>query len=258
MLRRMLLAATLAAIGTIGTAQAAVEHYAAPAADEVRAQALAWVAEQGVTDKTVLESVESLWKVEGQTPSSRQVFERTIQTFALVDADTRRFVEACTLANAPLLPPETEAIFDKPNEFYTNAMRQFFALYLSQRRMFDESLEQLAQVDPAESLDPASYFYFKAVGEHQLLMKTEGLESIATLLEGVENVPVRYEAVASLMKHELEALQLDTLDEVARKMSDVERQLELARAGQKVQKREDEIIATLDEIIEKLEQQGGS
>lgn len=257
MLRRLLATATFAAVASLGTAQAA-DHYAAPAADDVRAQALAWVAEQGVTDQTVQESVEKLWTFDGQVPTARQVFERAVQTFVLVDDDTKRFVDSCTLVNAPLLPPEAEGIFEQPNEFYTNTMRQFFALYLSQRRMFDESLEQLAQVDPAKSLDPASYFYFKAVAEHQLLLKTEGLESIGTLLDGVENVPVRYEAVASLMKQELEALQLDSLDEVALKMRDVERQLELARAGQKVQKREDEIIATLDEIIEKLEQQGGS
>ncbi|HUG91141.1 MAG TPA: hypothetical protein VML55_09920, partial [Planctomycetaceae bacterium] len=158
----------------------------------------------------------------------------------------------------PLVPPESAAIFETPNEFYNGAMRQFYALYLSQRKMYDEALEQFAGLDPARSLDPASYFYFKAVAEHELLMKTEGLASIATLLDGVENVPVRYQAVAALMKHELEALQLDSLDEVARKMRDVERRLDLARAGEKVQRREDEIIATLDEIIEKLEQQGGS
>jgi hypothetical protein len=250
--------ATCVAVASVGVAQAAADRYAAPSAPEVRSQALAWVAEQGVTDQAVLEAVAQLWTLEGQPLPARDLFDRVIQTLVLVDADAKRFVESCSLVSPPLVPPETKAVFDKPAEFYTGALRQFYAAYLTERRMYDESLEQFSQLDPAKSLDPAGYFYFKAVAEHQLLMKTEGLETIATLLDKVENVPVRYEAVASLMKHELEALQVDSLDEVARKMSDVERRLDLARAGQKVQKREDEIIATLDEIIEKLEQQGGS
>jgi hypothetical protein len=256
MLRRLLWAACVA-VAPVGFAQAA-DRYAAPSAPEARDQALAWVAEQGVTDQAVLEAVAGVWTLDGEVPAGREVFDRVVQTLVLVDADAKRFVESCSLVNPPLVPPETKAVFEKPSEFASGALRQFYATFLTERRMYDEALEQFAQLDPAKSLDPASYFYFKAVAEHQLLMKTEGLETVATLLGKVENVPVRYEAVASLMKHELEALQVDSLDEVARKMSDVERRLDLARAGEKVQKREDEIIATLDEIIEKLEQQGGS
>ena len=256
MLRRLLWAACVA-VASVCVAQAA-DRYTAPSAPEARDQALAWVAEQNVTDQAVLEAVAGVWTLDGEMLAARDVFDRVVQTLVLVDADAQRFVQTCSLVSLPLVPPETKAVFEKPGEFSTGVLRQFYATYLIERRMYDEALEQFAQLDPAKSLDPASYFYFKAVAEHQLLMKTEGLETVATLLGKVENVPVRYEAVASLMKHELEALQVDSLDEVARKMSDVERRLALARAGEKVQKREDEIIATLDEIIEKLEQQGGS
>jgi hypothetical protein len=40
-------------------------------------------------------------------------------------------------------------------------------------------------------------------------------------------------------------------------MTDVERRLGLGRTGQKVQKKEDEIIVTLDELIKKEEEQNG-
>ncbi|HUG93945.1 MAG TPA: hypothetical protein VML55_24155, partial [Planctomycetaceae bacterium] len=66
MLRRLVMAAGVVALASIGTAQAPVDHFAAPAAGEVRAEVLSWVAEQGVTDKTVLEAVGTLWTVEGE------------------------------------------------------------------------------------------------------------------------------------------------------------------------------------------------
>ena len=86
-------------------------------------------------------------------------------------------------------------------------------------------------------------------------MKTEGLATIEQLLKNTEGVPVRYSTVAALMQYDLESLRDQSLDEVARKMTDVERRLELGRTGQKVQKKEDEIIVTLDELIKKIEEQ---
>ncbi|MBW3542333.1 MAG: hypothetical protein KY476_18865 [Planctomycetes bacterium] len=236
---------------------AADGHFGAPSPDDVRSQVTQWVAAQGVTDKAVLESVASLWALDAQD-SARTVFDKVVETFALVDEETNRFVAACTLAGGSLLPPDATPLLEGEDEFYASVMRQFYARHLVQRKMLEEALVQFAQLDPAKSIDPAGYFFFKAVAEHQLLLKEDGLKTIATLLDSVERVPVRYETTATLMRHELEALKPDTLDEVARKMTDVERQLELARAGMKVQKREDEIIATLDDIIEKLEQSGGT
>ncbi|MEX0587124.1 MAG: hypothetical protein WD176_10800, partial [Pirellulales bacterium] len=70
-------------------------------------------------------------------------------------------------------------------------------------------------------------------------------------------VPVRYATVAGLMQADLEALQENSLSEVARQMRDVERRLTLGRAGQQVQRVEERIVTTLDAIIEKIEQQQG-
>ena len=89
------------------------------------------------------------------------------------------------------------------------------------------------------------------------LLKDDGLATIDELLYSTEDVPVRYATIAELMKHDLEALEERSLDEVSRQMNDVERRLALGRAGQQVQRIEDQIISTLDEIIEKLEQQQG-
>jgi hypothetical protein len=88
-------------------------------------------------------------------------------------------------------------------------------------------------------------------------MKTEGLQTIEQLLKNTEGVPVRYSTVAALMQYDLEALREQSLDEVARKMTDVERRLGLGRTGEKVQKKEEEIVIALDELIKKVEEQNG-
>jgi len=86
-------------------------------------------------------------------------------------------------------------------------------------------------------------------------MKKDGLKSIEQLLKNTVGVPVRYTTVATLMQYDLEALKENSLEEVSRKMTDVERRLQLGRTGEKVQKKEDEIVASLDELIKKAEEQ---
>lgn len=68
--------------------------------------------------------------------------------------------------------------------------------------------------------------------------------------------------VAKLMQRDLQETEEETLGSVSRLMRDSERRLDLGRGGQKVQKVQDEIVATLDDLIKKAEQQqsggGGS
>src|SRR5262249_223782 len=142
--------------------------------------------------------------------------------------------------------------------FYAANLSLFYGRYLAHRQMFEEALDVLGRTSIADVVDPASLLFFKAVCQHHLLMKNDGLTTIEQLLKNTEGVPVRYSTVASLMQCDVEGLRDQSLDEVARKMTDVERRLGLGRTGQKVQKKEDEIIVTLDELIKKIEdQQGG-
>jgi predicted Zn-dependent protease len=57
------------------------------------------------------------------------------------------------------------------------------------------------------------------------------------------------------MQHDLSMLKDGSLDDVSRRMEDVERRLELARAGKRVRRKEDEIVAMLDKLIEKIEKE---
>jgi hypothetical protein len=77
------------------------------------------------------------------------------------------------------------------------------------------------------------------------------------LLTDTEAVPQRYRAVAELMVADLEQLKEQSLGEVARQMKDVRRRLDLGHSGPRVQRVEERIITTLDELIKKLEEQQG-
>jgi len=238
-----------------------VNPIAPPSVHAVRAQVISWVAGQSPSPETV-EAVGKLWVFE-QTPLAEDLFERAVRSFALADADTKAFVEACGLFNAPLVPPDSKLVIkDGSNPFYLATMRVFYGKYLVQRTMYDEALEVLAPVQAVDSIDPASLLFSRAVCQHQLQQKVDGLASIEQLLK-VEGIPVRYSTVAALMQFDLEQVTDQpgspgaVLDALARKMWDVERRLTLGRSGAKVQKKEAEIVAGLDELIKKIEEQQG-
>lgn len=252
------LLALLAATSIASAVAADDVIFAAPATADVKTQTLQWVAGQDAKDAQLREQVAKLWVLpEGKVPA-RVLLDKVVQTFALVDADTRDFIAACQFVDVPLHPPEAKVLENKDSgEFYRANLRLFFARYLTERKMYDEALDVFAEIDTRQVIDPAGCLFFKAVCQHQLLRKTEGLATIKKLLSSTEDVPVSYNSVATLMQYELQNLREDSLDEVARLMRDVERRLDLARGGAKVQKKENEIVAALDKIIEKLEQQQG-
>lgn len=229
-----------------------------PPADVIRANTLQWVAERAVKDKDVLTEIGKLWAFGETPPAADERFELVIRSFSLADPDTKAFVEACRLSAAPLLAPEAKPLTNESfGPFYLAHVRLYYGRYLAHRQMYDEALEVLKAPGLDDVADPASWLFFKAVCEHRLLKKADGLKTLDRLLNKTPDVPVRYSTLAGLMQSDLEALRDESLDEISRKMKDVERRLTLGRTGPKVRKVEDEIVASLDELIKKIEQQQG-
>ena len=61
--------------------------------------------------------------------------------------------------------------------------------------------------------------------------------------------------MAVLMQADLSGLKDESLDHIDRRMHDIERRLDLGRAGKKVRSEEDGIIASLDKLIEQKEKE---
>jgi len=233
---------------------AADEKYAAPGFETVRDQSIAFAKQHNASEES-LKAINELWSTLDASTSAQELLDAAVATFGLANPDIQVFVDACQLSLAPALLPEAAVLDSRDNEFVNSNLRLYFARYLSRGRMYDEALEQFSQIDPRNVIDPATSLFYTAVCQQQLLQKTEGLQTLDKLLTKTENVPVRYSSVATLMQYELQNLRQDSLDEVAAKMKDVERRLDLGRGGRVVQKKEAEIIAALDYLIEKLEQQ---
>lgn len=237
---------------------AADQMFAPQGVEAARAAALDWARTRPDYRPEADPVLAEIWRFGDRTPAPAERLDAALQSFYLVDPDVRQLVDACSTLSRPTGLADFRALqTSADNPFYAHNIKAFYARFLAVMRLYDEALEVYDEVDPARLIDPATSLFYRAVCEHALLKKEEGLATLKSLLEQTSDVPLRYTTVAELMRHDLEQLREKTLGEVARQMSDVERRLELGRAGHRVQRQEERIIATLDEIIKKLEQQQG-
>jgi len=241
------------------SAFAAGDLYAPPGAAKLKAAALKWAGDQKGAPANSQQQVEKIWADADSDSSPRVLFAKVIETFAAVNPDARKLIGSLSLLNAPLTAPDAKSLAaGGSSRFYSANMRLYYARYLTQRKMYDEALAIFNGFDVKRVADPATYLFFKSVCEHQLLKQREGLVTLNKLLKNTESVPLRYSNVASLMQYDLQKLKDKSLKSISLKMRDSGRRLELARGGQRVQRVQKEIIADLDALIKKLEQQGGS
>jgi hypothetical protein len=229
--------------------------YAPRLAEQVRQDLLKWLSRHAVTNEKTVSSILQLWAASNTPVPPRQVFERLIQSFSLADPTVRQFVSACQPGASFRSLPKPFLTQDESDEFLTAHLRLFYARALTQALLYDEALTVFARIDPAKVVDPSTCLFYRAVCEHQLLRKKEGLATLDKLLHKTEGVAEPYTQVATLMQDELSSLDDQSLSGVSRKMQDSERRLDLGRGGQRVQKVQDEIIESLDEIIKKKQQQ---
>lgn len=230
------------------------ELFAPMSSEKARSQSLDWAAGQELKDRALIDAIGKLWAPNGTQKRTAELHKLTIRTFSLAKPAAAELVKQCQFG---ILAAPTSPLLesDANGDFFTSNLQAYVGTFLTQAEFFDEALVLFEKTKPQQLIDPASYFFHKAVCEHRLLKAKEGLATLKQLLENTSDVPVRYSTVADLMKSDLEKLKEKSLDEVSRMMSDVERRLKLGRGGAKVQKTEEEIVARLDELIKKLEQQ---
>ncbi len=227
----------------------------APSQNDARIQAWAWVKGVGKADAATQTKFNALWK------THRPVLDKVADTFALVDAQAAKVLAQArdTSSAAPTAVPALLKDTKKPI-FYRANLTLAYAKALSGRRIYEESLAALKLVKPSQVVDPAAYLFHRAVAEHALLLKNEASQSIQGVLEDVPSAPERYKMVSLLMLYDMQSWREKDLGSIARKMDNIERRLELARGGPKTQKIQKEVVARLDELIKKIENQakGGS
>lgn len=237
---------------------APIEIIAAPRADLVQTRLRDWLQARSITDAAKLAAIEEMWKVNQEASQPPEVLlDRVIQAFAAVHPATAEFLPQLTLPAGSLSVPDARSLLNAKElgAFYQSNFRLHFAKYLVHRELYEEALETLSEATVTDTVDPAGLLFYKAICQKSLGLREDGLGTLDQLLKRTEGVPPRYHSVATLMQYDLGALEEKSLDEVSNKMSDVKRRLNLARAGQKTQKIEKEIVDLLEEMIKQMEEQ---
>ena len=212
--------------------------------------------DQVQASESVRKKVLQRWQQMGDMVKGPELLERILATAAIVEPRIEQLVARLSDPQSkPLLIQELSWLSTDVPGWLQDAIRLACGRALAQRQLYDEALETLAGLEAAQVCDPASLVFYRAVCQHHLLKKEECLANVELLLERQTELPVRYTQLAHLISADIKPLKDDSLDEVARLMNDVQRRLDLGRAGKRVRDQEEEIVNKLDKMIEQIEQQ---
>jgi hypothetical protein len=224
-----------------------------PKVPEVKTQVVAWL-EQSTIDSAVRAKALTIVNSISDQATGSDLLDRMAEVFAVVDPKVAQLVEICSRARSRMVLPTFAWMTDsKTAPLVAANMRLYYGRWLVQGQWFEEALEQLGGLKTSEVVAPAELLFYQGVTYHRMLNKAEGLKVIGQLIDGAEASPRRYIAVAYLLQADLNSLEEETLDHIARRMEDVQRRLDLGRAGPKVRKVEDGVIESLDKMIKKIE-----
>jgi hypothetical protein len=229
---------------------------AAPA-EVAKAKAEAALKAAGKFDQAKFEAV---WADVG-----RPVHDRTVDSLLLAAPD---FAAPLADARKPETPAPTEVpalLKDAKLDAFTKAnLAAAYAKALASKRVYEEAIEATKGVVPEQLVDPAGFYFYKAVAEHSLIQREAAVTSLARLLDDVTDTPDRYRVTATLMFFDVQNWAKDEKDlsQIAKLMDNSGRRLDLSRGGPKTQDIQKKIVFRLDEKIKELEAQkknsGGS
>ncbi len=229
--------------------------WSVPTAEQLRAQVETYLGTCSLDEATAAK-VAALWTPDEGPLDPSQWLARTADTLALTATGAKEVVEFCRTQSAAASLPKFPVLSDEQQlPFVRNNLRLLYGQWLAQNRYYDEAIDQLSGLDPEDVVDPAALLFYQSSSLHRMPDKNGCLPLIARLLENEPVIPHRYVTVARLMQADIQPLKVDSLDEVSRLMDEVQRRLEFGRAGKRVRDQEDEILAKLDKLITKLEEQ---
>ncbi|MGL4593954.1 MAG: hypothetical protein ACRCUY_04405 [Thermoguttaceae bacterium] len=142
-------------------------------------------------------------------------------------------------------------------------LRFYLAQKLVQARLFDEAENILDEPSLDLCENPLGLSIHRAIVAHHFGKLEKGAESLKEyrkqeLLqkETHQKIPRRYSEMAKLLEFELQQeTESNQSDQLKRKMNDVRRRLGKGRTGDDTQEAEEDVMKSLDQWIEKLENQ---
>jgi len=220
------------------------------APEVAKAQAEAWLKKAGKFDQVAFDKIWANAEV--------SVLDRTLETLELGNADAKAVMGLGR--NAAIdAPKELPAVLkdEKADSYLRANLALGFARGLTNGRVYEESLEALKVVKAEQTVDPAAYYFHRAVAEHALIKKDEALRSIVSLIDDVTDAPDRYKMLATIMFLDMGNWKKDEKDlsNIRRLMDNSERRLSQSRGGKTTQDIQKKIVFRLDELIKEKENQ---
>ena len=216
-------------------------------ADAVKPRLVAWL--QSV-NKFDAGQVEAIW-----TPG-RGTADAALATIALGLPDAAALLaDARAAGTAPSADVPALLKDAKLDPFVRSNLAAAYAKALAGRRVYEESVAAAKLAAPEQLIDPAAFFFYRAVAEHALIQREAAVTSIVRLLDDVGDAPDRYKVVATMMFFDLQQWSKDDKDltNIGRLMDNSGRRLDLAKGGPQTQEIQKKIVFRLDEKIKELE-----
>jgi hypothetical protein len=216
--------------------------------EAARAEAAAWLKKVGKFDQAAFDQI---W-----AQADVSVLDKTLATLELGSDEARNVMAAARKAAAEA-PKEVPAVLkDQKQDPYLRAnLALGFARGLTNGRVYEESLAAISQVKAEETVDPAAYYFHRAVAEHALIKKDDALRSIVRLIDDVADAPDRYKMLGTIMFLDMGNWKKDEKDlaNIKRLMDNSERRLAHSRSGKITQDIQKRIVFRLDELIKEME-----
>ncbi len=208
--------------------------------------------------EAVIAAVTAFWNETSAATAPETVLALAVKSWAEADPALQELL-AVTDFSDPAVAAKLAPVMERSgmSSYRQQNLRSYFGRTFAELRLYDEALEQFAALDYAQLIDPAATLFFRAAAAQSLLQTELATESLKLLVKNTQGVPPRYKTTAELMLAELEGVEEQPLDKVARRMSDSERRLDLGRSGEQVQSVQEKIVADLDELIKRIEAQMG-
>src|SRR5262249_49500903 len=137
--------------------------------DVARNQAQDWLKSVGKTDQATSQAFDALW-----SQGDRPVLDLVADTFIRGNPEVKKLLDAARESTAAAPTPVPDLVKDlKLPIFFRANLALAYAKALASRKVYEEALEALVTIKPEQVVDPAAYFFHKAVAEHGMLNKQD-------------------------------------------------------------------------------------
>ena len=193
--------------------------------------------------------------------SAKAEFENTIQSLRHSSIQIRNFLEQSDRLAWQELPfAQPIALPQVPIDALpqSDLLRFYLAQRLVQARLFDEAKQVLDTITTKNNIDQATILITKAVVFHHFSQREEGSAALRGFNEIAEREPVsrRHTELAKLLQFEWDRQEKEEETEsIARQMDDVRRRLGQGRTDEDTQNAEEDVIQSLENLIERLGEQ---